>query len=676
MEMNSFDWVPFYKEFALKLLDYKNNRNQLINKIIKLYEDIEINLPTLEKKGQDIIDIDPFTIFGLFNKGIRIDNRIKILKEIKIQFQINADIPTGFDSIPILNNQNATFYHFVGERSDNDIDNLWLFFQASLNYASNQSSENKEILGKYFDIVRDIKGIADSKLTMSIYWIAPDFYLNLDKRNTWYIYESGKIPKDIVVSLPKLNGKLTSVVYFEILDKIKNYVYSSDSNFKDFKELSFKAWIYSEEVNKEIKSNTLDNNGDMNKLSKASFIKWFKPIISALKTLNGWGTPTAVRDQIIFDMNLSEEVINETRGKTNVNKFVNETAFARNYLAYEGIIISEKRGIWTLSKKGYEVEMTDEYATQICKRWASTNQESKSKLEKDDSSSNNENAQYSELEFLKEVYISQEKYRLLVDTLIHKKNIILQGAPGVGKTFIAKRLAYSIMEEKDDTRIKLVQFHQSYSYEDFVMGFRPTEAGFELMTGAFYDFCIKAEQDSKNDYFFIIDEINRGNLSKIFGELFMLIEKEHRGSYLGLVYSNESFAVPDNLYIIGMMNTADRSLAMLDYALRRRFAFFDLEPGFQTDGFIEHKNKINHAKFDKLISFIEKLNDEIVNDVSLGEGFQIGHSFFCFDIKDYDYDKTLNLIVEYEIIPLIKEYWFDDHHKVLEWSNNLRGAIK
>jgi 5-methylcytosine-specific restriction protein B len=127
-----------------------------------------------------------------------------------------------------------------------------------------------------------------------------------------------------------------------------------------------------------------------------------------------------------------------------------------------------------------------------------------------------------------------------------KKNIILQGAPGVGKTYAAKRLAYSIMGVKDVERVMMVQFHQSYSYEDFIMGFRPSATGFELKKGAFYNFCKKAEIDSDNEYFFIIDEINRGNLSKIFGELFMLIENDKRGNALQLLYSDEKFAVPKN----------------------------------------------------------------------------------------------------------------------------------
>ena len=284
---------------------------------------------------------------------------------------------------------------------------------------------------------------------------------------------------------------------------------------------------------------------------------------------------------------------------------------------------------------------------------------------------------YTSDDFMKDVYIDDDEYETLINLLKNKKNLIVQGAPGVGKTFMAKRLGYSLIGEKNTDQVKMVQFHQSYSYEDFVMGYRPYEEGFRIRKGSFYNFCKSAEEDSDNDYFFIIDEINRGNMSKIFGELFMLVEADKRGdkNKIQLLYADESFFIPKNLYIIGLMNTADRSLAMIDYALRRRFAFFDLKPGFDSEGFKLYQSGLDDYKFDNLVNAVKDLNREITSDETLGEGFRIGHSYLC-NIKAENVCARLEYIVEYELIPLLKEYWFDETEKITYWSDKLRSALK
>lgn len=280
---------------------------------------------------------------------------------------------------------------------------------------------------------------------------------------------------------------------------------------------------------------------------------------------------------------------------------------------------------------------------------------------------------YSSKEFLEDVFMTQEQYNALTGLLRHKQNVILQGAPGVGKTFCAKRLAYSMMGERDESRIQFIQFHQNYSYEDFIMGYKPDGNGFRLKNGIFYDFCRKAAEDPQRDYFFIIDEINRGNLSKIFGELLMLIEKDYRDETAVLAYTGEPFTVPKNLYIIGMMNTADRSLALLDYALRRRFSFFTMEPGFETDGFKKMQQKMESKTFDALIEKIIEINKEIVKDDALGSSFQIGHSYFCSQ-ETYS-EEWLKSVVYYDIIPMLEEYWFDNKDRVQEWKDKLSGVF-
>ncbi len=281
---------------------------------------------------------------------------------------------------------------------------------------------------------------------------------------------------------------------------------------------------------------------------------------------------------------------------------------------------------------------------------------------------------YSVEQFLREVFMTPEAYDSLTTLLKLKKNVILQGAPGVGKTFSAKRVAYSMMGIKDDSRIEMVQFHQNYSYEDFIMGYKPTESGgFELRNGLFYNFCKKAEANPDEDYFFIIDEINRGNLSKIFGELLMLIEKNYRGTQIKLAYRNELFSVPENLYIIGMMNTADRSLAMIDYALRRRFSFYPIKPGFDTEGFLKEIERHPDPRVAKVIDAVKELNNRISDDDSLGEGFCIGHSYFCSQPED---DSWIESVVNHDLCPMLDEYWFDSREKCRTEKNKLRNLLK
>lgn len=205
------------------------------------------------------------------------------------------------------------------------------------------------------------------------------------------------------------------------------------------------------------------------------------------------------------------------------------------------------------------------------------------------------------------------------------------------------------------------------------MGYRPTSDGFELRTGPFYQFCKKAAEDDERDYYFIIDEINRGNLSKIFGELLMLIEKDKRGQSLRLLYQDEYFSVPGNVHIIGMMNTADRSLAMIDYALRRRFAFYEIEPAFDSDGFQSMLVEQSHPKLEKLVKQVKELNLAISKDESLGQGFRVGHSYLC--TSEEVTDEWLESVIHYELIPLLNEYWFDEGDKVAYWSKQLLGAL-
>ena len=722
--INQFDWVDFYNEFANTLLQYKNNREILIEKVKKIYELTDIDIPTLERNKQ-LVDIDPFTIFGLFNKSsMTVDNRNKIISTVANLFDIKAPIPTSFDGIPLLNNQNATYYYFIDKRENDDIDTLWELYESALIYANDSSSKNALMLSQYFDLAINKKGNGNSKITMGLYWIAPTHFLNLDQRNTWYIYESGKIPTDLVHSLPIVEDKISASKYFEIVDKLRAFLDSNQSIFKNFIELSFEAWRYSEEINRQKRA---ENQQSKNRAKGAALAD------DDIETIHYWiyspGKGAKIWDEC-YDNNIMAigwDAIGDLRAynskdeiKQVMNKhydpsrsyihsacatweFANEMkpgdiVFAKNgmhLIIGRGIVKSDyiydpqrkefknirkvewtDRGEWECSRQSPMKTLTDitsftDYVEQLNLFFDSDMLDDAKTLE-------TSYPTYDKARFLDSVYMDEDSYDTLVSLVKSKKNIILQGAPGVGKTFAAKRLAYSMMGVKDPNRVMMVQFHQSYSYEDFIMGFRPFENGFKLKHGVFYEFCKRAEVDSDNDYFFVIDEINRGNLSKIFGELFMLLESDKRGVALQLLYADEKFSIPENLYIIGMMNTADRSLAMLDYALRRRFAFFNLKPAFESDGFKSYQQSLNNDKFNKLIECIKQLNLAIKSDETLGEGFCIGHSYFCDLDKSetYEWEDALSRIVEFELIPLLNEYWFDDVDMVNEWSNNLRSAIK
>ena len=717
---NQFDWVRFYKELSGKLLTYMGNRQKLIEKVKQIFSKTGINMPTLEKDNQ-LVDIDPFTVFGLFNKSsMKEANRVKIITAINDLFDISAPIPTSFASIPVLNNRNATFYYFVGDREDGDIDDLWSLFESALAYASSPTAEKRGALSKYFDLAINKKGNGNSKITMGLYWIAPNAFLNLDQRNTWYIYESGKVPKSVVETLPKIEAKIAASKYFDIVEKLRNYLQSDASELKDFMELSSEAWPYSEQVNEEKRQERAQTKRESKGAAMAD---------EDVETTHYWiyspGEGAGIWDECCESgiMAIGWDEIGDLlqySTKTEMKQAMKEhidperpytmAAHATWQFAHEmkpGDVVFAKKGRSTVIGRGiimsdYEYDDSRDDNKNVRKvnwthkgEWPHPGQAAMKTLtditsytdyveklnalfesdEVDDVETEEVSyPSYSKEKFLDEVYMDEASYNTLVGLVLNKKNVILQGAPGVGKTFAAKRLAYSIMEVKDPRRVMMVQFHQSYSYEDFIMGFRPSENGFELKRGAFYNFCKDAEIDSENEYFFIIDEINRGNLSKIFGELFMLIESDKRGVELQLLYSDEKFSVPDNVYIIGMMNTADRSLAMLDYALRRRFAFYEMKPGFNTEGFRNYRTGLNNAKFDNLIQCVEQLNAAIAGDESLGEGFCIGHSYFC-NLTEVNH-QALSAIVEYELIPLLKESWFDEPVKVKNWADSLRSAIQ
>ena len=266
-----------------------------------------------------------------------------------------------------------------------------------------------------------------------------------------------------------------------------------------------------------------------------------------------------------------------------------------------------------------------------------------------------------------------------------KQNIILQGPPGAGKTWLSRRLAYALIGHRDDERVRQVQFHPNLSYEDFVRGYRPQKnRQLDLVDGPFLKLCEVAGKDPDGKYVMVIEEINRGNPASIFGELLTLLESDKRDTDNALQlayprYDDERFHIPPNVYVIGTMNLADRSLALVDFALRRRFAFFDLEPQL-NDAWREWVHEECGIPDDFLAGIaarIGALNDQIAADRNLGKQFRIGHSHVTPppDIPIDDPQQWFKEIFETEIAPLLREYWFDDPDRAEEESEKLLSGL-
>ena len=715
---SQFGWVDFYTEFATRLLEYQRNRKDLIRKIQNTYESIGQKLPRLENRDVPF-DIDPFTVFGLFNKGITDENRIRIIGGLKKEFSISAVVPNDFAGIPVLNNQAATFYYFDDQRGRDDIDNIWDVFVSAIRLSDSDNEKARAAFSVAYDKCLNQKGIKWN-LSMGLFWIRPLRFINLDSRNRWYFFHCEGLSESVVLFMRAMKDVPSGAEYLKICDDFSVEFEKPECKYKNYPELSSEAWKVSLEADR-IQASEKDK--PKNALGDADvertqywlyapgegasmwddFYKkgvmglgWFeigdlnqyeskKEIAEKMKDVYGGDSSYKNSAHAVWQFARDikpGDVVFAKKGRTEIlGKGIVQSDYEYDESGEEYPHIRQvewlKKGSWHTDELFAMKTLTDltDYPNFVAKINSFFEDEAE---DEPNETVVQDYPVYTKEDFLSEVFISEAAYETLVDVLRNKMNIILQGAPGVGKTFVAKRLAYSVMGVKDVDRVMMVQFHQSYSYEDFIMGFRPSQSGFELKKGAFYNFCKMAADDSENDYFFIIDEINRGNLSKIFGELFMLVENDKRGSRnkLQLLYSDELFYIPENVYIIGMMNTADRSLAMMDYALRRRFAFIDLKPAFESKQFKAYKDHLNNRKLDSLIRCIESLNERIATDDSLGDGFCIGHSYFCNLKPDELDDRKLSNIVEYELIPMLKEYWFDEPVKVNEWSDNLRSAIK
>lgn len=700
MDNKNFDWIKFYTEFAIKLIPFDKDRILLLIKLKKVLDEAEVNFPIMENDHTELRDICPFTVFSIFNRGITNENRRKICAGLKSEFQIEAPVPESFDGIPVLDNRKSWFFAYKDKRRVDDIDNLWNLFARAIEYDDNHKRKGDFI--EAFNRVLLQSGIKWN-ITMGLYWIAPFSFLNLDSVNQNFILNNSEIVNNIEVDglfKKMINGN----EYLQLIESCEDYFKKENSKYCSFPELSLAAWKYSQnKVNKcwlvgaswdrvnktdEFIENEIWQNGyDDKYLDEVKHVKvGDKIVIKTTYTMKNnlpfeYNNKTASVMDIVAIGTVTKNLKDGKNLEVNWNNKLDEPK-KWYFGSWRDTIQEIKR-----EKSWKEADLLDfifEGKEQDYNKFLNDKTDEASELsdkieqevmELDKNIIN----PYTKQNFLNKVFMTETDYDKLVALLKYKKNIILQGAPGVGKTFTAKRLAYSLIGTEDDSRIAMVQFHQNYSYEDFVMGYRPSENGFELRRGVFYDFCEKARNDINNEYYFIIDEINRANLSSVFGELLMLVENDYRDKHVNLVYKkDELFSVPHNVYIIGMMNTADRSIAMIDYALRRRFSFFTMKPGFESNGFMVWQHKVRNDVFDTLIEKIKKLNADIAADDSLGEGFCIGHSYFVYDEKNIPangVEAWLRNVVYYDICPMLDEYWFDDKQKSEHWQNELTGIF-
>lgn len=692
-----FTWIPIYEELASELINWQDRQDELIQFLENLRSRGFVITP-LEDKDKDgasflYQEMDPFTFFGVFNRNIRTEHRISILVEIKRFFNLRSEVPADFDGTPLLHGFKSIFFSRQYERDVEDVARLWRVFILAL---TPSPLENPDFLAA-FDEAMKVRS-TNINLTMGLFWIRPNTFLSLDNltRNFFGIKLPSKginvaFYKDTLQNINrqgKTNPELSLLAWehfqaakqkpAEITDTETNYwmvgAYWSDKDPQD-------------QTNRFLNEGIWENGYEDKFLEDVKLIAVGDKIAIKSSSTQRIGLPFDYRNRTASKMDIKAigtVVANRGDGRTV------EVEWDLEFKEKTWYFFTNRTTLWRLNTDpNYELAWM--VRDLIDFTWANGTQDYQKYLKalQDDSSqgSETEALPYSIDDVLASgAFMTRDYLVSILNTLKEKKAIIVQGAPGVGKTFIARKLAFALMEEQDNERVRMVQFHQSYSYDDFVRGYRPMEgqAGtFGLQNGIFFDFCERARQDPDREYVFIIDEINRGNLSQIFGELLMLIEADKRGKEFAvpLIYKKPDepdFYVPNNLYLIGLMNLADRSLAMVDYALRRRFSFITLEPQFSSPVFrkwLEDRSMASHL-IDLIINKMSELNQIIRDDKLLGENYQIGHSYFCPKGSNFE-DLTIdwfNNIVDKDILPLLKEYWFDNNTRVDDMERKLRST--
>ena len=691
MNEATFIWSEIYEEFATKLLEYKNDRKNLISKLQNVYEEIDMKLPKMESNGE-ILDIDPFTIFGLFNKGITDDNRKRILGEIAKQFNLKNKVPFSFEGIPLVNNLRSTFFNFAEERGENDINNLWEVFESAIRYADNPTQGNKlKIESTYNNVIKQ-KGI-QWNITMGLYWIRPNTYINLDSKNREFIIKQKILPQQFIKEVNQFKNVPNGEQYIQLCDLLLEKIKDGQYGYRDFKELSFIAYERNMSVDTVTQHNT--QNTDIAK----NTILYGPP--GTGKTYN-----TVMYAVAIIENKKLEEIKKEnyTEVIDRYNKYKEDgliefTTFHQSY-GYEEFIEGIKPVIH--SDEEDETDIQYEVVPGLFKKFCDIAGKPILRKEKCDIGINEsptiwkislegsgENSTRTECMKNEHIRIGYDEYGREITNLFkgaagrHILNYFINDM-SIGDIVMScydcnTVDAIGVVTGEYEWHDEYAQYKRLRKVNWIVKGIKENiikiNNGSRLSNPTVYKLrmdlsdvmeiiekysknTIEVEEKKKN-HVFIIDEINRGNISKIFGELITLIEPTKRigqteGQKVRLPYSQKLFGVPNNVYLIGTMNTADRSIATIDTALRRRFNFKEMLPDAEVlDGIYVEDVSIKDI-------FI-KMNKRIT--VLFDREHTLGHAYFL-PLKGAPTIETLANIFENSIIPLLQEYFYEDYEKI------------
>lgn len=560
-ESFTLDWIDFNREFAERLLPYRHNRTSLLDTLREAARLSE--RPSLfnmlwewstENGKEEATDIDPFAVYALINRSLTMSNKEAIYRGLKEAFDISAEVPSSVDGLPVRNNLSARFESKNSDPGNTSFyDGIWALFEAALRFNPREKHGHSrgDFINAYDTAVKDRSQVA---YTMGLFWIRPETFMALDRRNADFLKSEDGMGIDIVGTVAD------GASYLAALSDVSDWLADSTIDPPTFAGLSATAFQFAQ----------------------------------------------------------TEEETPAESEPEELAEGAHETYSVQNIL---------DAGCF-LDRKQLET---------ILRRWR------------------------------------------------EKKNLILQGPPGTGKTWLGRKLAYAMLEDSSDETITAVQFHPSTSYEDFIEGFRPASDGhLRLQPGPFLKAVRAASDDEGRKHFIIIEEINRGNPAQIFGEMLTLLEADKRNSESALttIYSpdSEPIYLPENLYVIGTMNQADRSLAMVDMALRRRFAFVDLQPQFNERWlhFCSAECGYDRETLETIGMKLAALNARIANDVNLGRDYGVGHSFVTprKSSKPLSGDETrkrFDAIIDTDLAPLLREYWYDQPDVLEDALRELRA---